>query len=156
MNRTKVLLVSAGAVLAALCVAGPSSAQVSQSPSGAWGGVYNHPSETARQVGINAAIAAEMAREGGYGSGTTNSTTYIEDYNSEEYHYGPETNSGATNSVNSNSTSIRTDVGAGGSNVTVNASAGTSQQTQGGVTQGATAQTNVNNRATDATASTAN
>lgn len=119
--------------------AAPAAALASEPASATWNNVWAPPSPDQQQVDQNRAIADRIARDGGYGPSVTTiqNTTTIGTQDNQTNVYGDQISSGATNSVNSNSTSNY--VGAGATNVVIRTRA--TQTTDGDIAQGATAQT---------------
>jgi hypothetical protein len=127
------------AILAVLGLVWAAPAAYAGEPaSSTWGDVWNGRDANQQQVDLNRATDVIIARRGGFGPSivNNNSTTNIGEQNIETTIMGDSISSGATNSVNSNSST--TTVGAGSSNVVI-----TTRTTQdsGTATQAATAQT---------------
>jgi hypothetical protein len=127
-------------LLGALCVlaASPCLAQTSttqETASNAFKSVYGGPSADDKQVALNIATASLQAARGGFGPGNTiiGTVDTTNNYNGTVTNY----NSGATNSVNSNTTTS-TITATGGSDVTLEP---TTTQSSGSASQAATSGT---------------
>lgn len=123
--RTYTKLGAGLALATALAVALPVSAEPATA---GWFDSYGKNANE-RAVALQAAIAQQQAREGGYGPGSSY-TTINGDYNQYQTYNGSVTSSSASNSVNSNSTSVQVN----GSNVVIDVA---TQQGSGNSSQGA-------------------
>lgn len=150
MLRNIVLTASAAMLVASL--GSPAFAQ--QKPATcALSCVWDFSSPDKKQVDINAAVASETARRGGFGPGHAYSTTNIEEQTIHSTHNGDAISSGSTNVNNMSSTSNRTEVGNGNQGVTIVAHNGTSQVSRD-TTQSGTSQTSVSHGSTTQSSAT--
>lgn len=122
-----------------MATASAGSAHAGESPSSAWGSVWNFGIEE-RQLRTNEAIASEIARKQGYGPGGSSYETYIDEQVTNVTNNGDQLSSGGTNVLNMTTVDNRLNIGAGSSGNVVTASTGTTQNS-GQASQDATAVT---------------
>lgn len=137
------------AAFAALVTSVPTAASAQESPSSAWGSVWNFGLED-RQLRANEAIASEIARKNGYGPGGSSYETHIEKQETYIDNYGDQLSSGGTNVLNMTTVDNRMNIGSGSSGNVITASTGTTQ-TSGTASQNATAQASVTDNASTST-----